>query len=470
MFLSGFYRAGPGNHFETVASTGLLLRGMDYLAFVGILHPGPVRSLLRPAFAALAPGFVMVVMACGGYESPGDSSPLPASRANVQPTVTSPDRPSTPEITASAVSTPQPPPTPLPLTPTAQGSPSDALNLTDGFSPDEPTRPGSTDVLWPSGDGLVGGTLTIPAGWVSGEVLPAVLLVADGGGADRDWVSPSIPGINGSGRLLAAAMADEGYITLRYDSRGTGRRFAETAPLPGENRLGDSVNEVSGAIEFLASRPEVDRDRIFVVAHDEGALYVLLRERQSSGPAVAGIALLSPSGLTLRQQVIRRLGKLTTGPGDEPLLGRFDAAMAFFIEGTLPDSDLGLTPSLQMLFDNLSHPLNQPYISEIWNLDIVSLLPEIKPPVLVLIGQADSELDWPVDGGKWEEAVAPGQDVQFAYPARADHVLKLVSPDAASGNVETGLATYNVFGRTLDGETVDVLLDWLNEKSGLSAP
>ena len=470
MFLSGFYRAGPGNHFETVASTGLLLRGMDYLAFVGILHPGPVRSLLRPAFAALAPGFVMVVMACGGYESPGGSSPLPTPGANIQPTVTLPDRSPTPEITASATSSPRPLPTFPPPTPTALGTPSDALNLTDGFSPDEPARPGSTDVLWPSGDDLVGGTLTIPAGWVSGEVLPAVLLVADGGGADRDWVSPSIPGINGSGRLLAAAMADEGYITLRYDSRGTGRRFSETAPLPGENRLGDSVNEVSGAIEFLASRPEVDRDRIFVVAHDEGALYVLLRERQSSGPAVAGIALLSPSGLTLRQQVIRRLGELTTGPGDELSLARFDAAMAFFIEGTLPAGDPGLTPSLQMLFDNLSHPLNQPYISEIWNLDIVSLLPEIKPPVLVLIGQADSELDWPVDGGKWEEVVAPGQDVRFAYPARADHVLKLVSPDAASGNVETGLATYNVFGRTLDGETVAVLLGWLNDKSGLSAP
>ena len=53
-------------------------------------------------------------------------------------------------------------------------------------------------------------------------------------------------------------------------------------------------------------------------------------------------------------------------------------------------------------------------------------------------------------------------------------MLKSVSPGNESGDAlvdaETGLATYNVFGRTLDEETVAVRLDWLNERSGLVAP
>ena len=455
---------------------------MDYLSVVRFLHPGPARSNLRPVFAALASCIVVVTAACGNA-GPDGPSLTPA------PTPAEVERPTTVAPTAPPASSPGPFPAPFtePTATAATGpaSTSTALATTTpvGQGPSsetplpaaDPSRPVTTDVSWPRGDVFVGGTLIRPTGAAAGDALPAVLLVADGGGADRDWVSPSIPGINGSGRLFAVAIAAEGYVTLRYDRRGTGRRFAETAPPPGENRLDDLVDEVSRAIDFLASRPEVDPDRIFVVAHDEGALYVLLGEQGSEEPALAGIALLAPSGLTLRQQVIRRLGELTTGPQDEPLLGRFDAAMAFFIEGTLlPDEDLGFSPSLQALFDNLSHPLNQPYVSEVWNLDVVSLLPGTRPPVLVLIGRADSESDWIVDGGKWEDVVAVGQDVQFAYPANADHVLKSVSPGNESGDAiedaETGIVTYNVFGRTLDEETVAVLLDWLNERSGLFAP
>ena len=334
----------------------------------------------------------------------------------------------------------------------------------------DPTRPLSVDVSWPRGDQFVRGTLTRPAGAVAGDALPAVLLVADGGTADRDWVSQSIPGINGSGRLLDAVIARQGYVTLRYDRRGTGLQAARTAPPSGENRLADSVEEVDTAIEFLASRPEVDPDRVFVVAHDEGALHVLLREQQAANDGVAGIALLAPTGLTLRQQIIRRLGELTEGPEDEPLLARFDAAMAFFVQGITPGGDFGLSPSLQALFENLSHPLNQPYVSEVWNLEVVSLLSDAAPPVLVVIGKADTEVDWRVGGALWEAAAAERNDVRFVYPDSADHVLKFVPPTDDAGDAETGLAIYNAFGRVLDDEAVYAMLEWLNELSGISVP
>jgi hypothetical protein len=192
-------------------------------------------------------------------------------------------------------------------------------------------------------------------------------------------------------------------------------------------------------------------------------LHVLLREARVVDSGLAGIALLAPSALALRQQVIRRLGELTQGPEDEPQLARLDAAMAFFIDGALPEGDLGLSPSMLGLFENLTHPSKLPYNTEIWNLDVVSLLPDADPPVLILIGQLDTEVAWSLEGQMWGDAASDGQDVEFVYPLNADHVLKSTSSDA----IETGFSTYNTFGRTLDGEALTALIGWLNGCSSL---
>ncbi|MFP6595734.1 MAG: alpha/beta fold hydrolase [Dehalococcoidia bacterium] len=421
---------------------------MDYLAVVSFLHLGPAHSSFRSVSAASVSYLVLVAVACGGGDGNGDVTPT----TDVQETATATATP----IVATPVITP---------TPTAEASPTatPAAIPTSTAIVRDPSIPTSTDVGWSNGDVFVGGTFTVPELDPGVIRAPTVLLIADGGGADRDWLSTSIPGISGSGRLLASALTDAGYITLRYDRRGTGRRIGETTPADGENRLSDSVDEVSSALQFLKSRPEVDPERIYVVAHDEGALHVLLREAQVVDSGLAGIALLAPSALTLRQQVIRRLGELTLQPEDELTLASFDAAMALFIEDALPEGDLGLSPSMQGLFENLTHPSRLPYNIEIWNLDVVSLLPEAAPPLLVLIGQSDTEVDWSLEGQMWGEAASDGQDVEFVYPQNADHVLKSTSPDA----VETGFSTYNTFGRTLDAEGSTALIDWLNRHSGL---
>ena len=85
------------------------------------------------------------------------------------------------------------------------------------------------------------------------------------------------------------------------------------------------------------------------------------------------------------------------------------------------------------------------------------------PPVLILIGQLDTEVAWSLEGQMWGDAASDGQDVEFVYPLNADHVLKSTSSDA----IETGFSTYNTFGRTLDGEALTALIGWLNGCSSL---
>ena len=82
-------------------------------------------------------------------------------------------------------------------------------------------------VAWKVRDITVYGTITAP---LDEEVHPAVILLAGSGPTDRDWCSPLLPGTNGSGKLLAEALASRGFLTLRYDKLGSGPRVKENLP------------------------------------------------------------------------------------------------------------------------------------------------------------------------------------------------------------------------------------------------
>jgi fermentation-respiration switch protein FrsA (DUF1100 family) len=74
-------------------------------------------------------------------------------------------------------------------------------------------------VSWRLDDIDIDATLTLPDG---DGPFPAVIMVAGSGPTDRNWNSPLIPGANGSAALLAHALTELGYVTLRYDKRASG--------------------------------------------------------------------------------------------------------------------------------------------------------------------------------------------------------------------------------------------------------
>lgn len=131
-------------------------------------------------------------------------------------------------------------------------------------------------------DGLaLAGTLTLPVG---PGPHPAVLLLNGSGPLDRD--------ANG-GRLrmnlgppLAAALAQAGIATLRYDRRGTG-------DTPGNWREAGFVgnrNDARAALRDLAARPDIRADAIGVIGHSEGAVHAMAL---GSHPDVAAVVLLA---------------------------------------------------------------------------------------------------------------------------------------------------------------------------------
>ncbi len=98
--------------------------------------------------------------------------------------------------------------------------------------------------------------------------LPAIVLVPGSGPVDRDQIVAGIPTFG----QLAGALADAGFLVLRYDKRGVGQSGgrAEAAT------LSDYADDVVVIVKWLFDRDDVDAKHVTVVGHSEGAWVALL--------------------------------------------------------------------------------------------------------------------------------------------------------------------------------------------------
>ncbi len=150
-----------------------------------------------------------------------------------------------------------------------------------------------TTLTFPSGDQTLAGTLTTPAG---DGPFPVALLLPGSGPVDRDSDHRRMP--LGISRRLAESLLAAGVATFRYDKRGVGAssgRWHSTG-------FHDNVDDARAALDLLAGHPAVDRSRIVVVGHSEGAL--LATALAGDRPDLAGVVLLSGSAAP-GEQVLR---------------------------------------------------------------------------------------------------------------------------------------------------------------------
>ena len=125
------------------------------------------------------------------------------------------------------------------------------------------SRPNDEQVRIPGNGFVLVGTLSKPAE-PGATRLPAVVLVGGSGPTDRDEIVFGIP-IFGQ---LADALADAGFIVLRYDKRGVGQSGGRDEAAT----LADYADDVRAAVKFLSQRKDVDPKRIAVVGHGEGGI------------------------------------------------------------------------------------------------------------------------------------------------------------------------------------------------------
>ncbi|MEV4626648.1 alpha/beta fold hydrolase [Micromonospora sp. NPDC049523] len=139
------------------------------------------------------------------------------------------------------------------------------------------------DMTATADDGLpLVGTLTLPTG---AGPHPAVLLLHASGRLDRDANIPGRPRME-LGPPLAAALADNGIATLRYDRRGVGATAGDWRT----TGFVDNRRDAAAALRALAGRPDIRADAIAVVGHSEGAVHAM---SLGSCPEVGAVVLLA---------------------------------------------------------------------------------------------------------------------------------------------------------------------------------
>jgi pimeloyl-ACP methyl ester carboxylesterase len=138
--------------------------------------------------------------------------------------------------------------------------------------------------------------------------LPAVVLVSGSSPSDRDEMVAGIPIF----AQLANALADAGYLVVRYDERGVGKSGGrqESAALE------DFAADARAVVTYLGKRSDVDPRRIALVGYGEGgwlAMLVAAREER-----LATVVLLASPAVPGRELVLEQQRQFFERTGADP--------------------------------------------------------------------------------------------------------------------------------------------------------
>ncbi len=157
------------------------------------------------------------------------------------------------------------------------------------------SNPGDEPVTIPASGFNIAATITKPK--TAAARYAAVVLHTGSGVGDRDGTAAGVPTLG----QIAGALADAGYLAVRYDKRGYGQTGgrAESATLT------DFAEDLRTVVRYLEKRKDVDPRRIVVLGHSEGAWVALLaaaREKKIAGVISISAPAVTGAELVLEQQ------------------------------------------------------------------------------------------------------------------------------------------------------------------------
>ena len=208
--------------------------------------------------------------------------------------------------------------------------------------------------------------------------LPAIVLVGGSGLIDRDGNVGGIP-VYGQ---IAHALADAGFLVLRYDKRGIGQSGGriETAG------FAEYAEDLRAAVKFVADRKDVDPKRIIVLGHDEGgaiALVAAAKEKRIAALVLLAAAGVSGSDLILAQQkhVLER-----SNLSDADKQARIDLQKQIH-EAVITGKGVEALPA------NVRRQIDNAEFYSTLTHDPAKILPKVKQPILIVQGGLDTEVD-----------------------------------------------------------------------------
>jgi pimeloyl-ACP methyl ester carboxylesterase len=281
------------------------------------------------------------------------------------------------------------------------------------------------------GPGPLAGTLQMPDAAPPGPI-PAVLMVPASGPVDRNGNGPSLR--TDALRQLAQSLALKGIASLRIDKRGVGAsKGAQTREE--DLRLNTYVQDTGQWLAFLRAQPGIGP--VFLLGHSEGGLTAILLAQQAP---MAGLILVATPGRTYGDMMRQQLPRT-----DLPL----DVQRAALDAITQLEQGRPVTkvpPPLMSLF----RPSIQPYLISELTVDPAAELAHTTPPVLVLQGTNDIQIDMS-DAIRLSQA---RQGVRLERLEGVNHMMKNAPLNDRAGN----LATYTDPGLAINPGIVTAIV------------
>ena len=320
------------------------------------------------------------------------------------------------------------------------------------------------EVTWKVFDLSIYGTITSPT---DKEAHSAVIFVAGSGPTDRNWCSPLLPGTNGSAKLLAEALASQGFVTLRYDKLASGPHVKENiSKLVGKISMQSHLEELTGAVETIIAEENVNKDNLFVLTNSEGAIHAVNYQLQAKSNRFKGLVLTGAPGRAIgevgRSQIFNQIKHL---PNAETIMKHYDDAIAEFLANKPMVMDASLPEGIKLLLHSLENPANLPFARELWAYSLPEYIAKVNEPILVVIGKKDIQVDWKIDGRALENATAKKTAVSFVYPENANHVLKHEEMPLEKLTAQYVGLHYNAPDAELDKEAANAIFNWLKKQA-----
>jgi alpha-beta hydrolase superfamily lysophospholipase len=240
----------------------------------------------------------------------------------------------------------------------------------------QPARnPTDVDVTIPAAGFSLAGTLTTPP--VMGRLKhPAVVLVAGSGPVDRDETVAGIPIF----AQLAGALADRGFIVLRYDKRGVGQSGGRTERVT----LQDYADDLVAAVKWLDRRRDVDDKRIAVAGHSEGASVGMLAAAREK--KIFSLILMAGMGTTGAELILEQQRHVL----DVMKASEADRQAKIELQKRLQEA--AVTEKWEEVDEALRKQADSPWFRSLLLFDPAKVMQKVKQPILIVQGDLDTQV------------------------------------------------------------------------------
>jgi uncharacterized protein len=208
--------------------------------------------------------------------------------------------------------------------------------------------------------------------------LPAVIVV--GGGStmsDRDGVIAGVPVLG----QIAADLVTAGFAVVRYDRRGVGQSGGRSEA----TTINDYAEDVRAIITWLGRRKDIDKKRIGLVGHGEGAWIAMTAAARDDRVAALALAAAGSSAgnelvLERQQRVLERLKT-----GDSEKQAKIDLQRKINAAALSGSGWEDVPPEMRRAAET---PWFQSYLA----FDPARVMRDVRQPVLIVQGALDTEV------------------------------------------------------------------------------